>query len=221
MGNRSDTISPLVPIRNIQWLCLLIGLAVLPALLFLDQRLATVVQSWRTPPILLLMEGVTRLGEGGVDIGLFLVLALVGWGRGERRLAIRGLAGAATVAGAGLLDQVLKNVACRARPSAPAAGVFFTNFPCIPAPYAEASFPSGHATTAFAAAVLLACWYPRHAGLFLGLAGLVGLSRVLLGSHFPSDVLAGALLGSAVALAVHASVAAARRTDAVPDASPE
>ncbi|MBI4574249.1 MAG: phosphatase PAP2 family protein [candidate division NC10 bacterium] len=169
----------------------------------------------------MLMESVTRLGEGAVDIGIFLLVALSGWGRGERRLAIRGLAGAATVAGAGLLVRVLKNVACRGRPNGPAPGVFFTNFPCLPAPYAEASFPSGHATTAFAAAVLLACWYPRQGWVFLGLAGLVGLSRIVLGSHFPSDVLAGALLGSAVALAVHASVAAARRADGVPDARHE
>jgi len=221
VGNRSEAVGPRVPVPNAWWLCLLIGLAILPGLLLADQRLTAIVQGWRSPPVLMLMEGVTRLGEGAVDIGIFLLVALSGWGRGERRLAIRGLAGAATVAGAGLLGQVLKNVACRGRPNGPEPGVFFTNFPCLPAPYAEASFPSGHAITAFAAAVLLAYWYPRQGGVFLGLAGLVGLSRILLGVHFPSDVLAGALLGSAVALVAHASVAAVRRTHAVPDASPE
>ncbi|MBI2115258.1 MAG: phosphatase PAP2 family protein [candidate division NC10 bacterium] len=113
-----------------------------------------------------------------------------------------------------MLDQILKNIACRARSSAPEAGSFFSSFPCFPAKYAYASFPSGHATTAFAAALLLALWYPRASGVFVGLAGLVALSRVVLGSHFPSDVLAGALLGSAVALGVHAYVPAARRDHA-------
>jgi undecaprenyl-diphosphatase len=77
---------------------------------------------------------------------------------------------------------------------------------------AYASFPSGHATTAFATAVVLAAWYPRQAVGFVGLAALVGLSRILLGAHFPSDVLAGALLGSGVALAVYQHVPAVRGT---------
>jgi len=206
---------------SIWWLCLLIGLAVLPGLWLADHSLVTILHGWGWPPLLILMQGATRLGEGTVDIGLFLLLALVAWGRGERAFSIRGLAGAATVAGAGLLDQVVKNVACRARPGAASPGVFFVHFPCFPARYAEASFPSGHATTAFAAAVLLACWYPRQAGLFFGLAAIVGVSRVLLGAHFPSDVLAGALLGSSVALTVHAKIAAARRVDVGRHAAPE
>lgn len=145
-----------------------------------------------------------------MDVGILFLPALLGWWRGDRDLRNRGLLGAATVAAAGLLNQFLKNIACRARPGAPEAGSFFTNFPCFPAPYADTSFPSGHATTAFAAAVLLGLWYPRWAGAFFGLACLVAISRVVLGSHFPSDVLAGALLGGGVSLAVHAHLPSAR-----------
>jgi len=191
-------------------LTILVGLVVLPGLVVADHGLMTAVQGWRWPPLLELMQLVTWLGSGSVDFGIPLILALEGWWRGDRDLRIRGLVGAAAVAGAGLLGQILKNVACRARPSAPQAGMFFTDFPCFPAPYASASFPSGHATTAFAAAVVLAFWYPRQAGVFVGVAVLVGLSRIVLGVHFPSDVLAGALLGSAVALAAHAYVPAVR-----------
>ncbi len=197
-------------------LTILVGLVVLPGLVFADGGVMTAVQGWRWPPLLELMQGLTWLGYGGVDIGIPLILALDGWWRGDRDLRIRGLVGAAAVAGAGLLDQILKNVACRARPSAPQAGMFFTNFPCFPAPYASASFPSGHATTAFAAAVVLAFWYPRQAGVFVGVAVLVGLSRIVLGVHFPSDVLAGALLGSGVALAVYAYVPAIRKSTGSP-----
>ena len=187
-----------------------VGLVALPWLVVADRGLMAAVQAWQWPPLHEVMQAVTWLGNGGVDIGVPLVLAAYGWWRGDRAIGFRGLAGAATVAGAGLLDQAVKNVACRARPSAPLPGVFFTNFPCFPARYAEASFPSGHATTGIAVAVLLACWFPRQAGVFAGIAVLVGLSRVILGAHFPSDVLAGALLGSGVVVVAYMRVPALR-----------
>jgi undecaprenyl-diphosphatase len=65
-----------------------------------------------------------------------------------------------------------------------------------------ASFPSGHAATSFAAAIVLAVALPALAPAFLGLAALVGLSRLYVGVHFPLDVLAGAALGAAVATAL-------------------
>ena len=199
---------------------LLIGLVVLPGLVLADPGLMLTIQRWRWPPLVEVMQALTWLGYGGVDIGILLALALLGWWRGDLGLRNRGLTGAATVTGAGLLDQILKNVTCRARPTAPGAGTFFARFPCFPAPYAYASFPSGHATTAFAAALVLAFWYPRQAGVFMGLAVLVALSRVVLGVHFPSDVLAGALLGSGVALVVHTYVPALRSAQPAAPAVP-
>jgi undecaprenyl-diphosphatase len=73
----------------------------------------------------------------------------------------------------------------------------------------SSSFPAGHASTAFAGAVFLSFVVPRLAPLFVLLAALIGLSRVYVGVHYPTDVLAGALLGSVVgaaaALACNAS----------------
>lgn len=200
---------------------LLAGVVVLPALVLADHDLMETVQAWRWPPLVELMRLITWLGVGAVDIGILLVLAIFGWCRGDGGLRTRGVVGAATVAVAGVLDQALKNISCRARPTAPGAGAFFSAFPCFPAQYAYASFPSGHATTAFAAALLLALWYPRAAGAWVAVAVLVGLSRVVLGSHFPSDVLAGALLGSGVALAVYAKVPVVRQGGAVTPAGSE
>jgi undecaprenyl-diphosphatase len=60
----------------------------------------------------------------------------------------------------------------------------------------DRSFPSGHTQTAFGAATYLSCLYPRFAPAFLVIAGLVGLSRIAIGVHFPLDVLVGALIGS-------------------------
>jgi membrane-associated phospholipid phosphatase len=67
---------------------------------------------------------------------------------------------------------------------------------------ASASFPSGHATTAFAAAVACALLVPRARWPAIALASLVAASRVYLGVHYVFDVLAGALLGAAVGAAV-------------------
>ena len=189
---------------------ILLGLVILPGLVASDHGIMTSVRTWPWPPLVDVMQVLTWLGYGAVDIGVVLILGLCGWWRRDRVLRMRGFAGAATVAGAGLLDQLVKNIACRARPTAPGAGAFFTNFPCFPTPYATASFPSGHATTAFATAVVLGLWYPRGTGVFVGLAVLVAISRVMLGAHFPSDALAGALLGSGVALAVHVYIPATR-----------
>ena len=61
------------------------------------------------------------------------------------------------------------------------------------------SFPSGHTTVSFAIATTLAFYYPRAALFLYPLAALVALSRVYLGSHYPSDVVAGAFLGTGFA----------------------
>lgn len=63
----------------------------------------------------------------------------------------------------------------------------------------SAAFPSGHAATGFAAALILAVSLPRHAAAFVALAGAIAFSRLYVGVHFPSDVAAGAVLGLLVA----------------------
>jgi undecaprenyl-diphosphatase len=64
------------------------------------------------------------------------------------------------------------------------------------------SFPSGHATTSFACAAVLAWLWPRLAAPLLALAALIAFSRVYVGVHYPLDVLGGALLGLAVAVVI-------------------
>lgn len=57
------------------------------------------------------------------------------------------------------------------------------------------SFPSSHATTAFAMAVILSNFQPKLRTLFFFLALCVSLSRVYMGVHYPSDIIAGAVVG--------------------------
>jgi undecaprenyl-diphosphatase len=62
------------------------------------------------------------------------------------------------------------------------------------------AFPSGHAALSFALAVALCIRWPKASILWFSAAGLVALSRVALGLHWPSDVVAGALLGGVVGI---------------------
>lgn len=67
--------------------------------------------------------------------------------------------------------------------------------PTPPTKRSNSSFPSGHATVAFAAASTIGHAYPRLAVPAYLLAGTVAYSRIYLKRHYPTDVLAGALLG--------------------------
>jgi undecaprenyl-diphosphatase len=82
------------------------------------------------------------------------------------------------------------------------------------------SFPSGHALSSFACATVLGIYLPRWRPFFFGLAALIALSRVYNGMHYPTDVLAGALLGiatgwSLVYVARHPTVRALRPLGAI------
>jgi len=64
------------------------------------------------------------------------------------------------------------------------------------------SFPSGHTSASFAVATVLTHYFPKGRMVWFGLATFVGISRVIKGSHFPTDVLGGLLLGIATGLAI-------------------
>jgi membrane-associated phospholipid phosphatase len=68
------------------------------------------------------------------------------------------------------------------------------------------SFPSGHTTTSFACATVLAFLVPRAAPFAYVLAAAIGYSRLYVGVHWPTDVVAGAALGVATALLLLAAV---------------
>ena len=68
------------------------------------------------------------------------------------------------------------------------------------------SFPSGHSATSFACATVLSMFAPRWRVPFFVLAALIALSRVYNGMHYPTDVLAGSVLGVLTALLLLAAV---------------
>jgi membrane-associated phospholipid phosphatase len=74
------------------------------------------------------------------------------------------------------------------------------------------SFPSGHATVAFACATVLALAVPRLRWPLFALAAAIAWSRVYVGVHYPGDVLAGAVLGVGIATALRMLAGALRRS---------
>ena len=138
---------------------------------------------------------------------LWIALApLLAW-RGGRPLLVTTALTAGTVWSADLLALALKAAVDRPRPYA-----------VIPEPEPllrsdiGASFPSGHAATSFAGAVLLAYLVRRSVPALLALAALVAFSRIYVGVHYPLDMIAGAALGTAVALTVAGALRLRRRT---------
>ena len=68
----------------------------------------------------------------------------------------------------------------------------------------DPGFPSAHSAYAFVMATLLGHWFPKYRILFYILAGLIGWTRIYLFLHYPTDVIAGALLGyGATKMALH------------------
>jgi undecaprenyl-diphosphatase len=113
----------------------------------------------------------------------------------RRSMPLAAAAGTIAVLLGSVLSGGIKELVGRARPPVADPGVIaLSSLPDTP------SFPSGHATTAFAAAAAVGLFYPRLRVPLYAVAALVGLSRVYLGVHYTLDVVGGAALGIALGL---------------------
>jgi membrane-associated phospholipid phosphatase len=107
-----------------------------------------------------------------------------------------------------LFATIVKRLIGRGRPFVEGTDVFAYEPFSWTARYA--SMPSGHTTTAFAALVAIGAIFPQARALMWIYAVLIGLSRVIITAHHPSDVIAGAIVGAAGALLVRNWFAARR-----------
>jgi undecaprenyl-diphosphatase len=143
---------------------------------------------------LLLYSNLSQLLFAGVLVALFVVVP--GAARhGARRIAV---GAAASTALALAVGAVLSHLVDRARPfvSDPSAVHLFSRHA------ADAGFPSDHATASFAIATAILLRNRRWGAVATVLAAVLAVTRVALGVHYPTDVLAGAALGAAAALAL-------------------
>jgi membrane-associated phospholipid phosphatase len=172
----------------------------------LDVAIFTAVASTPTPQL----DGALRRVSRAADhwklwIGMAAVLALTGGARG-RRAAVNGLA--STALSSAVVNLVLKPVAGRRRPGRAGYQVPIERRVSMPG---STSFPSGHAAAATAFATGVGSALPQ-VGIPLGAAAaLVAYSRVHTGVHYPADVVAGSVAGTALAQVATAALEVRRR----------
>jgi undecaprenyl-diphosphatase len=158
-----------------------------------DHDLMRRVHRWPAPRwVRLWMICATRGGDGWIWYVMGLIVLIFG---GPERFAAVGSASLA--AGFGIaVFLLLKKTIGRKRPCAIEPHCWSTLLPPD-----QFSFPSGHTITAFAVATSLGLFYPHLLAGLMFVAASVALSRILLGMHFLSDVLAGAALGAGLGCA--------------------
>jgi undecaprenyl-diphosphatase len=150
-----------------------------------DERLSGRLQAWRPPRVLRVwLLWATHLGDGWLWFAAGALL-LAGGGSCARMLAAAGFA----AGGANASIIFLKRRFRRARPATHVPN------PLFDLAFDRFSFPSGHATNAFALCTVAGLSFQPLIPLAGILAGSIALSRVVLGRHFLSDVLVGSLLG--------------------------
>ena len=147
----------------------------------------------------IVFSSVTLLGDGLFSIFTALVTLFL-WK--HHRLALH-IAIAFLLSG--IMAQLLKNMVSAPRPKEIIDPILFGSFFKGHTSAGWDSFPSGHTTSIFALATIIALhvnnkWYSL---VLLAVAVLVGYSRIYTGCHFPADVIAGALLGTGTAVLVY------------------
>jgi membrane-associated phospholipid phosphatase len=133
-----------------------------------------------------------RLGDGITLTLIALGIGALGYGLNWPSWKSTGLHALLALVAGGLFAQTLKHSIGRPRPR------FMQGQNWEVAPSFEIgfdSFPSGHATASFAVATVLACYFPKGKMVWFGLAAFIGACRVIKGSHYPTDILGGVLVG--------------------------
>jgi undecaprenyl-diphosphatase len=152
-----------------------------------DHRVMRRMNRWRAPRwIRYWMIAATRLGDGWLWYSLAGVRLAFG---GTQRFVAVGAAGSAALVGVGIF-KILKRLSHRPRPCQFEPHCWSTVLPPD-----KFSFPSGHTMTAFSIALVLSYFYRGVELPLYFMAASIALSRVVLGMHFLSDVLAGTILG--------------------------
>lgn len=140
--------------------------------------------------VLHFFRGVSWLGNGIFWYALMLALLVQGWREALLPVLHMIFIGAVCTATYGMVKRgTLRRRPYEVLPSIAAGAVPLDTF----------SFPSGHTLHAVAFTMVASAHYPALGGILLGFTLLTATSRVVLGLHYPSDVLAGAAIGATIA----------------------
>ena len=132
------------------------------------------------------------IGQGWRLASVSLLFLAVAWAFSRSLLRLAAIQSLIAYGIAAVLANVLKHLIGRPRPKFVHSGDWQMAISWISG---LDSFPSGHTTASFAVATVLAKRFPTWGPLCMGFAAFVALSRVLRGSHFPTDVVGGAVVG--------------------------
>ncbi len=149
-------------------------------------------QANRRDDIRTLFSLVSRLGDGAFWYALMIGLLLADPQRTFWPVLHMATAGLAAT----LIYKTIKRCTSRPRPFHADQQLLLSI-----APLDRYSFPSGHTLHAVTFTLLAVFYFPMLAWLLIPFSILVGLSRVVLGLHYPSDVIAGVVIGAAIAMA--------------------
>ncbi len=179
------------------------GVAIVLGAYAADNQIVKFVSRQQNPTLNHYLSGVTHLG-GGYGIDLAALLAVGGYATRDERMMDAGLdALESSVFAAGVVTPVIKRLAGRARPIYNLGKHSFH-----PLNSGYQSFPSGHATNAFAIYSAIASRYDDNAyvpAIAYTIATSVAIARVHDRVHFASDVIAGGLIGHAIAKSIVAN----------------
>ncbi len=141
----------------------------------------------RTPLLNDIMIFITSLGNGGMIWIAATIILLIP--KKTRKIGV--MSGVALLGSLIINNNIVKNLVQRPRPYMTFKDIQIL----IPTP-SEFSFPSGHTSSSFAAASVFYKHLPKKFGVpAVILAGLIGFSRLYVGVHYPTDVIAGVLMG--------------------------
>jgi undecaprenyl-diphosphatase len=155
-----------------------------------DRSGALALNRFLTPRLQAFWVSIDRLGHCRTWLVVMLAIALLGGTSGMYCAVHMFCVGSCAL----IFYKIVKNAACRARPCGIVNGVRR----CVD-PLDQWSFPSGHVLHGTAFGTVAMFYYPVLAVVLVPFLLLLGVSRVVLGLHYPSDVLAGAVLGAAIA----------------------
>jgi membrane-associated phospholipid phosphatase len=204
--------------RHALWLSAALGVAIIVLMLAIDAwEIAQMPK--RGTPSLWWLRIVTDFGKdeyvlAALAVALIAIALVAPALRGVRRSMLLGLGTRLqfvffAVGLSNLVTEVLKYAVGRGRPFVGGEGnvLHFSHFASNPA---YASFPSGHATTAFALAMAVSAVWPQARVAMAIYALIIAMSRLVLLAHHPSDVVAGAMIGIVVTVFVRYWFAARR-----------